>query len=76
MATIKRYSTASGALLYEVRYRTPDHKTTRKRGFTTKRDAQLFLATVEVAKMRGEYVAPHGLGKVAFHQFSSSVTGR
>jgi hypothetical protein len=33
-----------------------------KRGFTTKRDAQMFAATVEVSKLKGEYVAP-SLGK-------------
>ncbi|WP_196830659.1 Arm DNA-binding domain-containing protein [Frigoribacterium sp. CG_9.8] len=27
-----------------------------KRGFTTKRDAQQHLATVEVSKMRGEWI--------------------
>jgi hypothetical protein len=57
MATIEKYETKSGAMLYRVRYRTPDHRTTQKRGFRTKRDAGQFAATVEVAKMRGEYVA-------------------
>ena len=58
MATISKYQTASGATLYRVRYRTPDHGQTDKRGFTTKRDAERFAANVEVSKMRGEYVAP------------------
>jgi len=57
MATIERYETKSGGRLYRVRYRTPDHKSTQKRGFTTKCDAEQFAATVEVAKMRGEFVA-------------------
>ena len=60
MATIEKYQTASGATLYRVRYRTPDHRSTQKRGFTTKRDAEMFAATVEVAKMRGEYVVADG----------------
>jgi integrase len=63
MATISRYQTASGATLYRVRYRTPDHRTTQKRGFTTKRDADLFAAEVEVDKSRGQYLAPT-VGKV------------
>ena len=63
MATIEPYQTASGATLYAVRYRKPDNKQTWKRGFARKRDAQAFAATVEVSKMRGEYVAP-SLGKV------------
>ena len=58
MATISKYTTAGGETLYRVRYRTPDNRSTQKRGFTTKRDAEQFAATVEVAKMRGEYVAP------------------
>ena len=58
MATIEKYQTTSGATLYRVRYRTPDNRQTDKRGFNTKRDAEQFAATVEVAKLRGEYVAP------------------
>ncbi|WP_343598896.1 tyrosine-type recombinase/integrase [Mycobacterium sp.] len=58
MATITRYQTRSGATLYRVRYRTPDRGQTQKRGFATRRDAEAFAASVEVAKLRGEYVAP------------------
>ena len=58
MATISKYQTSSGTTLYRVRYRTPEHRQTDKRGFTTKRDAEAFAATVEVSKLRGEYVAP------------------
>ena len=39
-------------------YRTPERGQTDKRGFKTKRDAEAFAATIEVLKMRGEYVAP------------------
>ena len=53
MATIERYQTKSGAKRYRVRYRTPDRRQIDKRGFRTKRDAEQFAATVEVAKMRG-----------------------
>ncbi|MFJ2544375.1 tyrosine-type recombinase/integrase [Microbacterium sp. NPDC087589] len=55
MATINSYATAAGKR-YRVRYRTPDHRQTDKRGFKTKRDAELFAASVEVSKARGEYV--------------------
>ena len=65
MATIERYQTSSGAALYAVRYRKPDGRQTWKRGFATKRDAAAFAATVEVAKLRGEYVIP-SLGKMTF----------
>jgi integrase len=46
-----------------VRDRTPDHSSTQRRGFKTKRDAEMFAATVEVAKAKGEYIAP-SLGRV------------
>jgi integrase len=48
---------------YRVRYRRPDHKQTDKRGFKTKREAEAFANTVEVEKLRGEYVAPK-LGQI------------
>lgn len=57
MGSVTPYSTSDGRR-YRVRYRTPDRRQTDKRGFRTKRDAELFLAKVEVAKHRGEYVAP------------------
>jgi integrase len=57
MATISSYQTADGKR-YRVRYRTPENRQTDKRGFKTKRDAQEFAATVEVSKLKGEYVAP------------------
>lgn len=53
----------SGHTLHRVRYRKPDGKQTDKRGFTNKRQAQDFAATVEVKKMTGEYIAP-SLGRL------------
>ena len=55
MASITSYTTAAGKR-YRVRYRRPDHTQTDKRGFKTKREAELFTATVEIAMARGEYV--------------------
>lgn len=57
MASIEPYETHDGRR-YRVRYRTPDRRQTAKRGFRTKREAEQFLATVEVSKMRGEWVDP------------------
>jgi hypothetical protein len=57
VATISSYQTAQGKR-YRVRYRTPDQRQTDKRGFATKKAAEAFAATVEVPKLRGEYVAP------------------
>ncbi len=63
MATISNYDTAKGKR-WRVRYRTPDHRQTDKRGFRTKRDAEQFAATVEVAKMHGDYI-PARVGRIA-----------
>jgi integrase len=57
MGSVSPYETAAGKR-YRVRYRKPDHSQTDKRGFKTKRDADLFLATVEVSKSRGAYIDP------------------
>src|SRR5690606_29625381 len=62
MATIEPYETKAGKR-YQVRYRKPDGKQTKKRGFTRKLDAERFANTVEVSKMTGEYVAP-SLGRI------------
>ena len=45
-----------GVVRYRVRYRKPDHLQTTKRGFRTKREAELFLASIEVSIARGEFV--------------------
>jgi hypothetical protein len=57
MAVVQAYETKQGRR-YRVRYRTPDNRQTDKRGFRTKRDAERFANTVEVAKLKGEYVNP------------------
>ena len=54
---IASYETAAGRR-YRVRYRKPDRMQTDKRGFRTKREAEDFLASVEVSKLRGEWVDP------------------
>jgi integrase len=56
MGSVTPYETGSGKR-YRVRYRLPDHSQTDKRGFKTKRDADLFLASVEVTKARGEFIS-------------------
>lgn len=57
MGSITAYTTDAGKR-YRVRYRKPDRSQTDKRGFRTKRDAELFLASIEVAKMTGRYIDP------------------
>ncbi|OPX17026.1 tyrosine-type recombinase/integrase [Gordonia sp. i37] len=74
MATIERYTTKTGAR-YRVRYRTPDHRQTDKRGFRTKRDAEAFAATVEVEKLTGSYVAPT-LARITVSELSSEWLSR
>lgn len=67
MATIAKYQKVDGSTLYRVRYRTPYNRQTDKRGFKTKRDAEAFAASVEVSKLRGEYVSPSD-ARITLHQ--------
>lgn len=55
--TITAYETAAGRR-FRVRYRKPDGSQTDKRGFSTKRAAELYLASVTVSKATGEYLDP------------------
>lgn len=55
MATIEAYETKAGRR-YKVRYRKPDRSQGAKSGFKSKRDAQVFAASVETSLNRGEYV--------------------
>ena len=55
MGSVTPYETASGKR-YRVRYRKPDHAQTDKRGFKTRKAADLFLASTEISKSRGEYI--------------------
>jgi len=55
--SIEPYTTNAGKR-YMVRYRKPNRGQTTKRGFRTKKDAELFLATVTTSKATGEYVDP------------------
>ena len=67
MATIGKYAAKDGATLWEVRYRTPDQRSTRKRGFATQRDAKAFAATTETSKLKGEFVSA-SVGKTTVAQ--------
>lgn len=75
MATVSRYTTAAGVTLWRVRYRTPDRGQTDKRGFKTKRDAEAWASSNEVAKSRGEYVAP-SLGRVTIGELGPAWLAR
>jgi integrase len=55
VGSITVYETAAGKR-YRVRYRKPNRAQTDKRGFKTKRDAELFLAATEVRKATGEFI--------------------
>jgi integrase len=57
VAVVRAYETKQGKR-YRVRYRTPDNRQTDKRGFRAKAEATRFANTVEVAKLKGEYVNP------------------
>lgn len=55
--SISAYETTSGKR-YRVRYRKPSGAQTDKRGFKTKREAELFLASTTVSKATGNYLDP------------------
>lgn len=55
MGSVHSYSTKAGKR-YRVAYRKPDHSQGSKRGFTTKKTAELYLASVELSKAKGEFV--------------------
>ncbi len=57
MGTITWYETAQGRH-YRVRYRKPDRAEAQKRGFTTMREAKLYLSMVTVSKSKGEHIDP------------------
>jgi len=68
MATVTAYQTKAGKR-YRVRYRKPDKSQTDKRGFKTKKEAELFAATVTVSKATGEYIDP-ARGRVTVAQLA------
>lgn len=55
MGSVTPYATKSGKR-YRVRYRRPDGSQTDRRGFTTKRDAEVFLASIELTKADGSFI--------------------
>lgn len=57
MGSVHAYNTKSGKR-YRALYRRPDGSQGQKRGFATKRDAQLYVGSVETAKALGDYVNP------------------
>lgn len=57
MADIDSYMTNAGKR-YMVRYRKPNKAQTKKRGFRTKKEAELFLAKITTAKAEGDYIDP------------------
>jgi integrase len=60
--SIDKYQTAKG-VRYRVRMTLPGGKRTDKRGFTSKREARLYLADFQVQRSRGTFV-PEGAGRV------------
>lgn len=57
MGSISSYDTKDGKR-YRAHYRDPERRNREKAGFTRKRDAEEFLASVLVTTLRGEYVDP------------------
>lgn len=73
--SIEPYDTAKGRR-YRVRYTTPSGKRTDKRGFKTKREAEIFRAEVTVAVASNTYLDPM-LGRKTVGAFAEQwKTGR
>ena len=70
MGLITAYETTKGRR-YRVRYRKRDLTEAQKRGFTTMREAQLYLSTVTVSKSTGEYIDPAS-SRVPVRMFADS----
>lgn len=64
--SIEKYQTAKG-VRYRVRMTLPGGKRTDKRGFTSKREANLYLADFQVQRARGTFV-PERAGRVLMSQ--------
>lgn len=56
MGTVNAYMTKTKGRLWEVWYSKPDGSRGHERGFKRERDANAYLATVEVSKLKGAYV--------------------
>ena len=70
MGSITPYESAKGRR-YRVRYRKPDRTEAEKRGFTTMREAKLYLSMVTVSKSKGEYIDP-STSRVPVRMFADS----
>lgn len=57
VGSVHVYETTKGAR-YLVRYRKPDQSQAAKRGFTTKREARAYLASVQASLITRAYVDP------------------
>ena len=75
MATFEKYTNAAGETRYTVRYRQPNGTQTKKRGFATKREAELWAHNVEVDKQQGSYVAP-SLGRATVGELGPAWLAR
>ena len=69
MASVEPYQNAAGKTLYMVRYRGPDRKSKKKRGFRSKRAANEWLQDNEVA-IRGGKWRPAIAGRITVTQLA------
>lgn len=76
MSSVRAYEakTGPGGRLWEVLYRTPENRSTRKRGFRTRRDAESWRTSMEADRQTGAYVAPSA-GRVTVRQVGEQWKG-
>jgi integrase len=67
VGSVLGYATAHGRR-YKVRWRKADHSAASRSGFTTKREAALFLASVEVDTRKGSYI-DHARSRVTLERW-------
>lgn len=58
VGSLETYVLKNGETRWRARWRDPEKHSRKKGGFRTKRDADSFLATVNVDKLKGTYVPP------------------
>lgn len=69
MASVESYENSAGKTLYMVRYRGPDRKSKKKRGFRSKRAANEWLQENEVAIRAGSW-RPATAGRITVAQLA------
>lgn len=72
MSSIEKYALKDGSVRWQVRYRDLDGRQRKSKGHTTKREASLFAAKLDVDQAKGSWIDPQA-GKVTVGALWSST---